>query len=744
MKRATFWKIVLLLGTHTFTQADAMDSQKTSSTVLQEPEVLLKNELKVLAPIHTQLLSLPTYSQKLEYISTLPHVQQFFAKNQDIEAATKEMPLQSQYLIKAVVAIHQGPTIFTGYKGGQDLTHFIEQIEPTERFYSYMGGIVGYHVKTLKLMCEQLEKKQDVEAVTLHAPPYTDIREESQARRNLVRDGVDTLDAMGEIYVVGGAGDRLNLIDEKTKQPLPVARLEFGGHTLLENLVRDLQAREFFTYKLTGKQHITPIILMTSKEKQNDMHIAALLEERKYFGRPEGSIFRIKQPMTPVIAVDGLWAVSAPLELIVKPGGHGVIWKLCDEYGAFTFLEKQKRDYVVVRQINNPLAGLDINLFALAGFGKKQNMAFGFESIPRIPGMSEGMNVLKEYSDNKETISNLEYTEFAKAKATSQDFAKIADTHEFPANTNILYANVAQVKEASKKLPLPGFLVNMKHPVETLRDGKRVQRNGARLESTMQNIADVLTSDSDALSTFVLLNKREKTMSVTKKAFDGKSLAETPEGCFYDLMKENLSLLRDYCDFEIAPLNNAEDYIVNGPNALFSYHPALGPLYSVIAQKITQGKLCHNAELEIEAQEVSIKNLTVDGSLRISAENVMGHFVDEKLLFSNQVGRAIFDTVTVKNQGIDRSLKNSCHKAEITRKECCKIMLLGNSEVVAKNVQIEGNFDLVVESGTRAILSQGKDGKVQVAVEKLDSNALLWIYEFDGANNVVLKMRAVH
>ncbi len=737
MKRATFCKIALFIGTHTFTQVDAMEIQKTSSTLQQEPEVLLKRELETLLPIHEKLSSLATYSQKLEYISGLSHVQQFFKQNAELESSLKELPLESQYLVKAIVAIHQGPVIFSGYKG-EALSPFVEQIEPTERFYSYMGGVVGYHVKTLKLMCDQLEKKQDAEAVTIHAPPFTDIREDSRERRKMVREGVDTFAAMAEVYVVGGAGDRLNLLDDKTKQPLPVARLEFAGHSLLENLVRDLQAREFFTYKVTGSQYITPIVLMTSKEKQNDMHIARLLEERKYFGRPTESIFRIKQPMTPVIAVDGLWAVSQPLELILKPGGHGVIWKLCDEYGAFSFLEKQKREYVLVRQINNPLAGLDINLFALAGFGKKHDMAFGFESVPRIPGMSEGMNVLKEYSDKQKAISNLEYTEFAKAKASSPDFARIADTAEFPANTNILYASIEEVKEASKKLPLPGFLVNMKHPVETLRDGMRVPRNGARLESTMQNIADVITSDGD-LSTFVLLNSRDKTMSVTKKAFDGKSLAETPEGCFYDLMKENVALLRTVCNFEIAPFNSAEDYIANGPNAMFSYHPALGPHYSVIGQKIKGGKLCHNAELEIEASEVSIEDLTVDGSLRIIAENVMGNLVDDKLLFSNLVGRAVFDTVEVKNQGIDRSSKNSCHKAQITRKESCTITLVGNSEVVAKNVKIEGNFELVVEDGTRAILTQAKDGRVQVSVEKLGGNALSWSYAFDADDNIVLK-----
>ena len=46
---------------------------------------------------------------------------------------------------------------------------------------------------------------------------------------------------MGEIYPLGGAGDRLGLVDEVTGESLPVAMLPYCGRTLLEGLIRDLQ-----------------------------------------------------------------------------------------------------------------------------------------------------------------------------------------------------------------------------------------------------------------------------------------------------------------------------------------------------------------------------------------------------------------------------------------------------------------------------------------------------------------------
>ena len=492
-------------------------------------------------------------------------------------------------------------------------------------------------------------------------------------------------------------------------------------------------------------------------KKNNDQQIASLLEERAYFGRPKESIFRLLQPMAPVLAVDGKWAVSQPCELVLKPGGHGVIWKLADEYGAFDWLEQQNRSYCVVRQINNPLAGLDTNLLALGGYGSHNKKTFGFESVPRLPGMSEGMNVLKETKNDKGaacSISNIEYTEFAKMKTSDPEFAKISDSPQFPANTNILYVDIQAVRHASKELPVPGFLVNMKHPVETLRDGKKVTLLGARLESTMQNIADVMTNqfktpvgrdDLANLDTFVLLNDRQKTMSVTKKACDGKSIQETPEGCFYDLMQENLKLLRNSCGFKVPALNSPEDYMANGPSATFVYHPALGPLYSIIGQKISKGSLSQGSELQIEASEVFIRNLDVDGSLALVAECVTGQMNDKGIReFSPHVGRIVLENVQVKNQGIDRTLKNTYYKNRTHRKQQAVLRLLGDSELIAKNVVLDGNVEIVVQPGTRAIVSQDGKGKVQVTVQKLteaNPDSLHWHYRADKDSGITLSQQ---
>ena len=376
------------------------------------------------------------------------------------------------------------------------------------------------------------------------------------------------------------------------------------------------------------------------------------------------------QPLVPVLTIEGNWAVNGPCNLVLKPGGHGVIWKLAKDSGTLDWLQKQNRSFCLVRQINNPIAGLDHGLLSLAGYGASRKKAFGFASCPRQKNMSEGMNILREVKKEcgiECSISNLEYTEFAKRRVS------ITDHGAFPANTNILYANLSAIDEAVDRLAIPGLLVNMKHPVETVQNGQKKSLLGARLESTMQNIADTITrtfpeemsKEKRSHPTFVLLNERSKTISVTKKAYDGTStIAETPEGCFYDLIKENRRLLKEECGFTVDEMNTPEEYSKEGPSTLFLYHPALGPLYSVIAQKLSKGVLAKGSEMQIEAARVAIHNLNLDGSLHIHAKNITGSVNQAtKLLdFSQAVGRCFLENITVRNAGIDRAAKNEYWK----------------------------------------------------------------------------------
>lgn len=63
--------------------------------------------------------------------------------------------------------------------------------------------------------------------------------------------------------------------------------------------------------------------------------------------------------------------------------------------GVFDWLQQQGRLAALVRQISNPMAGVDTTLLALAGTGFSSRRAFGFMSCERVVGAAEGMNVLR-------------------------------------------------------------------------------------------------------------------------------------------------------------------------------------------------------------------------------------------------------------------------------------------------------------------------------------------------------------
>lgn len=59
----------------------------------------------------------------------------------------------------------------------------------------------------------------------------------------------------------------------------------------------------------------------------------------------------------PAPQADGKWLLDEPLMPLGKPGGHGAIWKLMHDSGAFEWLAGQRRRGAIVRQISNPMAG---------------------------------------------------------------------------------------------------------------------------------------------------------------------------------------------------------------------------------------------------------------------------------------------------------------------------------------------------------------------------------------------------
>ncbi|MBI3212000.1 MAG: UTP--glucose-1-phosphate uridylyltransferase, partial [Simkania negevensis] len=329
-------------------------------------------------------------------------------------------------------------------------------------------------------------------------PQGIDLSKETPKVRSSIIEGIRNQEMMGELYPVGGAADRLGLKDEKTEENLPAARLIFLGKGLLEGVITDLEAREYLFYRLFGKQIFTPIGLMTSHVNQNNMQIQRICEQSGWFGRPKDSLRFFSQPSVPTFTRDGKWCLAAPLKLLLKPGGHGVMWKLAQKEGVIDWFKEKKRSRVLVRQINNPMAGIDYGLLAFLGVGHEGDKSFGFASCPRRINAQEGMNVLKLTSSEtgrRALLTNIEYCDFKRFGIKDQPQKGEENFSQFPSNTNILFANLSFIQKAVKKSPYPGLLLNFREATcYDVEEGEK-EREVARLESTMQNITDALPVD---------------------------------------------------------------------------------------------------------------------------------------------------------------------------------------------------------------------------------------------------------
>ena len=622
------------------------------------------------------------------------------------------LDLKERVMILILISLDQADSLFTGWEKredpAKDLRDLAQKLFKIELFYEPIGGVIGYTYLILKLL---QKKGANFPHNTIHTPPKVDMKD--PIVRRYVREGLKKMPSIGEVYPVGGAGDRLNLRDPKTGEALPQAKLQFEGRTLLEGLIRDVQAREILYERVYGKSTLTPIALMTSSEKMNTRHMIEILEENNWFERPRESFFLFEQPLVPVITVDGTWSASAPFEPLLKPGGHGVLWLLMDEYRVFDWFKKFKRDYLIVRQINNPIAGLDDNLLALAGMGIKEKKSFGFLSCPRLCGSSEGMNVLLQ-SKNEDgfhsTITNIEYTDFA-ARGIEDKPVHGKPYSLYPSNTNILFASVKDIKKALEKSPLPGIVFNAKSKVPFLTEHGVKETLGGRLESTMQNIADHLTAQTlgsevnqKELRTFLLNNDREKTISVTKKEMKkGESLAETPMQAWLDKLKAAYLLFENECDFKLPPF----------PEAVIEYSPSLGPLYSIIKQKVKNGALKKGSELLIEGEMVAIDGLDIDGSIKIIAPE----------------GRVFLKNIVVTNKGLNLRKKNTFWQETATL-ESLVIECEEHAEFWAENVTFNKPLHLIVPRGHRTVAKLVK-GKLEFITKKISKPSWKWEITFN-------------
>ncbi|GMI80894.1 hypothetical protein HRI_001758700 [Hibiscus trionum] len=150
----------------------------------------------------------------------------------------------------------------------------------------------------------------------------------------------------------------------------------------------------------------------------------------------------------------------------------------------------------------------------------------------------------------------------------------------------------------------------------------------------MQNIADNFLNTyssrcckdvEDKLDTFIdYIEWRRVTSSAKKKRKPADtSLHQTPDGSLLDIMRNAYDLLLQ-CDIDIPEIESNDTYVDSGSLFLIFLHPTLGPLWEVTRQKFSSGSISKGSELQVKLAEFLWRNVQIEGSMIIAAENIMG------------------------------------------------------------------------------------------------------------------------
>lgn len=625
-------------------------------------------------------------------------VEKFLAANRYVSDVYESCDTLGKVVIGSLITLGQAQNLFHDpdqlQNGWNKWYRLLEMLKDFELFYAPIGGIIGYHLASLRALCLQLgeQKSHKLEKVSYSKPPRIDIREESDQVQRAIRTALENWSKIALIMPVGGAGDRLGLQDSQGVA-LPAAFLEFEGSNLLEGIFKDIEAIETLVFQVTGEKVFTPVALMTSDEKDNHRLLEKYIAEKNYFGRPIDTIRLFCQKRVPVITEEGNWALEGPLEPVLKPGGHGVLWRGAFVAGIIDYFEKIGREFALVRQINNPLASTDYNLLALAGFAIDSQKSIGFLSCERLVHSSEGMNVarVREVGERRYCcITNVEYTDFIQEGIEDAPESENSHYSAYGSNTNIFAVKLSAIKEALTRRAFPGLILNLKTK-SSVREGHEIKlvRVG-RLESMMQNIADHLEVEDEAyenLDQFLLFGLRSKVISVAKiKAPEIGFANETAPSAFFDKQMMWRHLLSSKCQVHMPLAVSMEEYFQKIPPFMLRLSPCLGPLHRVIAKRIKSGTLARGSFLDLDLTHLFMSNFYIDGALRIYSK-------------PRSLAVAWLHQVTIVNGSwMNQPLKEIWKGKELPGSSL-DIEFEGDGLFIAKQVSFEGVRKIIVPHG---------------------------------------------
>lgn len=466
----------------------------------------------------------------------------------------------------------------------------------------YPGGMTQYLKNARNLISESQNGINPLKGFTPQIPQSVRLDKLDHAYREYEEIGSQCFGETGIVLVAGGLGERLGYSGIKIEIPVET----ICGTSYIELYAELIKAMESYS----GKANI-PLIIMTSADTHNKT--TALLEQKDFFGLNKQQIHILKQDLVPAIASpDGKLALSAPLELLQKPHGHGDIHLLLYNSGILKPLKDQGIRYLFFIQDTN--AQIVNSLAAALGVSETQNFVFNTLAVNRIPKEEVGA-ICRLTRDTSEMTVNVEYNQLdplLKATVDSEgDKADETGNSPYPGNTNLLLIQLAPYIDVLSQTQglIPEF-INPKYTDQT----KTCFKKPARLETMMQDLPKLF---KEGQATGVSIFNRRWCFSANKNnistAMDKLSSQKPPEyagSAEVDLYEASRLKMLSVCQDLKNMSSELKGGIPSGPSIYLSSQFAL--TFKEVESKISKISIADHCQLVIKGKNIRIHNVRME------------------------------------------------------------------------------------------------------------------------------------
>jgi len=650
-------------------------------------------------------------------------------------------------LAMKVLSVGQGKYVFEHWRsGGDEATwaakrRLLSQLRELDDFY----GIARFQARVYELVA--IAKKG---SPTLSAPPeppqVIDVRQSAEQRRLRSSQiaALLNLEKAAVGLVAGGVGKRFGEHMDEKGESIPKALFEFGpltGKTFLRLQAEEILALENLRYLTIGDRIAIPYIIMTSPKEGNDRKMRSALENDRYYGLDPERVETFNQVLVPLVDENANWMMASEYEINANPHGHGD-WNygIKKEGLAYRLLENGQR-YVFL--INVEDAGVFTYALEHLGCGISEGRPFGFLAIPRKAGFAEGALVEVNESGNRRII-NVEYNILG---PTLRNFGQKDEADprtgysRYPGNVNALFQDLATTLKLIEGTPFPGETLNLSKKNLAYREGRALQITGDRPEAQMQGVAELISGSHNSNLPHVLLYPRTDFIPAKEK-YDPKNFrymndktAETARQQAvnrFSLWLKAAGLAVPSYPLEVTDKLGNKETIEQFDRTMVEISPAFANREDILVQKISGGEMAEGSTLYLSGFHGQVKDLKLEGSLRIEVENETGKRIDGRVIpDANSAGKYVLSELTVNNLGLKKKLdaEGIWHGEFEEGGEECVIKIHGSGELeIRPGVTLSGAQTIEVADKELAVIAPDPADSSKYIITRYPLLASTWYY----------------